>query len=466
MGPSKDAFPKGALKHFWENGEDVDNHSFSFYHILCYIKAMNLAIIGAGYVGLVTAAVFANFGHRVWVVEIDGEKLKCLSRGKIPFYEPGLAELVVKNVTKGNLQFTASYEKAIPSAEVIFVCVGTPTVKKKIDLTYVYEATRSVAENLEKPTIVVIKSTVPPGINAKIEKWMRRFTKVSFDLAAVPEFLREGKALEDSLHPYRVVIGTEKKSVAKKLLQLHHGISGKRLICRPTSAQLIKYAANAFLPTKISFANSIAVLCDKFKADVNEVTKGMGMDKRIGLAFLGAGLGYGGSCFPKDVAALIQLSQKAGYNFAILKAVEKTNQKLVDYFIKKVITLCGGSIKGKKMAVLGLAFKPGTSDVREARAIYLIRELLKKGAVVKATDPVAIEEAKKILSGVDFVAGPYEALKGAEAMLLITEWEEYRNLDFVKAKALMSSPIVVDGRNIYNRKQLEKLGFIYEGIGK
>lgn len=427
---------------------------------------MKLSFIGGGYVGLVTAAVFAKLGHNCWVVEIDDEKIEKLSRGEIPFYEPGLGELIAKNVSAGRLHFTKHYKEAIPGSEVIFICVGTPSIKGKIDLSYVYSAAKSVAENLQDPAIVVIKSTVPPGINAKIEKLMKNYTQVEFDLASVPEFLREGKALEDSLNPYRIVIGAEKKSVAKNLLQLHRKIPGKRLVCNPVSAQLIKYAANAFLPMKISFANSIAILCDKFGAEVEEVMKGIGMDKRIGPDFLAAGLGYGGSCFPKDVAALISLSRAKGYSFAILKAVEKTNRNQVDYFVKKILRLCGGSVNNKILVVLGLSFKPGTSDIREARSLLVIEKLQKEGAKIRACDPVAIPEAKKVLKEVDFFENPYKALKGAEALILVTEWEEYKNLDFLKIKSLMKSLLVIDGRNVYNRKKLERLGFIYEGIGK
>lgn len=427
---------------------------------------MKLAFIGAGYVGLVTAAVFANLGNECWVVEIDEDRVRRLTKGELPFYEPGLSELVKKNVSEGSLYFTQNYGKAIPRSEIIFICVGTPTKNGKIDLSYIYSAAKSIAENLKNPSIVVVKSTVPPGINKKIEKWMRHFTKVDFDLASVPEFLREGKALEDSLHPYRVVIGVEKRSIAKKMLTLHKKIPGKKLVCDPASAQMIKYASNAFLPTKISFANSIAVLCDKFGANVEDVIKGMGMDKRIGPEFLGAGLGYGGSCFPKDIRALSALSQKSGYTFSILTAVEKTNKKQTDYFVKKIVRLCGGSVKNKILTVLGLSFKPNTSDIREANSLLVISELQKKGSKIRACDPVAIPEAKKILKEVEFFEDPYEALKGAEALILVTEWEEYANLDFVKIKALMKSSIVIDGRNVYNRRKLEKLGFIYEGVGR
>lgn len=428
---------------------------------------MNLAVIGAGYVGLVTGAVFADLGNKVKVVEIDGEKVEKLKKGEIPFYEPGLKELVLRNTAKGNLQFTGSFQETIPDSEIIFVCVGTPQKNKRADLSYVYSAARSIAENLRHPAVVVIKSTVTPGINIKLEKYMRRFSKESFDLASVPEFLREGKAIEDSLFPHRIVIGTDNKLVAKKLLLLHKKIHGKRLICSPASAQMIKYASNAFLPTKISFANSISVLCEKYKADIEQVMKGVGMDRRIGPDFLSAGLGYGGSCFPKDVAALIDLAKRTGYSFDILKAVEKTNQKQIDLFVKKLIRLCGGSVAGKTLVILGLSFKPGTSDMREARSIYVIKKLQKFNPNIRVCDPVAISEAKKIFGGkVIYCENMYTALKGADALVLVTEWEEYKKVDFDKAKKLMQSLVVLDGRNIYDRKKLQKLGFTYEGIGK
>lgn len=425
---------------------------------------MNLAVIGAGYVGLVTASVFAKFGHKVWLVDIDKRRIENLKKGKIPFYEPGLERLIKKNTAK--LTFTTDYEKAIPQAEVIFICVGTPNKDGEVELKYVLSAARSIAQNLKKPTIVAIKSTVPPGTNEQVEKIMKKETEVKFGLASCPEFLREGKALEDTLNPDRVVIGANKRRVIDKLLKLHQPIGGERVICDPTSAQLIKYAANAFLPLKISFANAIAILTDCFGADITKVMEGVGADKRIGKSFLAAGLGFGGSCLPKDVAALIDLAQKKGYNFELLRAVKTINKTQVNYFVNKVIRLCGGSVKGKTTAVLGLAFKPETSDMREARSIEVIKGLKRRGAKVRACDPVAISEARKILFGVKFFADPYQALKGADALLLVTEWEEYKKLDFNKVKRLMRTPVVVDGRNIYNRKKLEKLGFIYEGIGR
>lgn len=427
---------------------------------------MQLAVIGAGYVGLVTAAVFADLGNKVMVVEIDGEKIEKLKQGEVHFYEPGIKELIQKHIITKNLQFTGDYKEAMWGVEFVFICVGTPTKNKKADLSYVYSAAKSVAENLKSPAIVVIKSTVPPGTNIELEKWMRKFTKCNISLASVPEFLREGKALEDSLHPHRIVIGAEKKKVVNKLLALHEKLPGERVICNCASAQMIKYASNAFLPTKISFANSVSVLCDKFGANVEDVMRGVGLDKRIGPDFLSAGLGYGGSCFPKDVAALISLSKDVGYTFDILQAVEKTNKKQISYFVKKVFKRCGGSVKGKTLTVLGLSFKPGTSDMREARSFYIIKKLRREGAKIKATDPVAISEAKKVIKGVKFCEDPYEALSGANALLLVTEWEEYQKLDFDKIKKLMHNLVVIDGRNFFDRKKLEKLGFTYEGIGK
>lgn len=415
---------------------------------------------------MVTAAVFADFKNEVWVVDNDEQKIKKILSGKIPFYEPGLKDLIIKNFKSGRLKFTTDYTQVIPNSEIIFICVGTPNKDGKIDLSYLYAATKAIAQNLKKPTIIAIKSTVPPGINQKLEKWMKKYTQTDFDLASVPEFLREGKAIEDTLHPCRVVIGGNKESTTKKLLKLHKSIPGERLVCDAATAQMIKYGSNCFLATKISFANSMAFLCDYFGADVELVTKGMGLDKRIGNQFLRAGLGYGGSCLPKDVKALIHLAQEKNYDLKILKAVQDTNEGQIKYFVKKTVKLCSGSVKNKVLVVLGLAFKPETSDMREARSIDVIEELKKKGARIRVCDPVAVPEAKKIIAGVKFFEDPYLALKGAEALLLVTEWKEYQKLDFKKIKKLMKRPVVIDGRNIYNKEELRKLGFLYEGIGR
>lgn len=427
---------------------------------------MNVTIVGAGFVGLVTASVLADFGNDVWVLENNTEKLGNLLKGKIPFYEPGLETLFLKNIKVNRLHLTSSYQEALAKTEVVFVCVGTPDKGGRVYLQYVYNATAGVARNLKESAIVVIKSTVPPGLNDEIERRMRKYTKVDFSLASVPEFLREGKAIEDTLHPYRVVIGAKEEETAQKLLALHEPITGERVICDPISAQMIKYASNAFLPTKISFANSIAVLCDQCGADVEKVLGGVGLDRRIGPDFLGAGVGYGGSCFPKDVAALIGFGRKKGYNFKILKAVQATNKEQVNYFLGKIKRLCGGSLKGKKITVLGLAFKPDTSDMRDASSLSVIAGLKEMGAKVTASDPVAIPFARRLIDGIEFVEDPYQALEGAEALVLVTEWNEYRSLDFSRVRKLMKSRIVIDGRNVYNRNMLEQQGFIYEGVGK
>jgi len=430
---------------------------------------MKLTVVGAGYVGLVTAAVFADLGNRVIVVDVDDDKIKKLKRGEIPFYEPGLEKLILKNVSSERLSFTKNYPKAILEAEIVFICVGTPTKNGKVDLSYVFSAVKTVSQNLKKPSIIVVKSTVPPGTNKKIKTLMAKNTSVQFEIASVPEFLKEGKALEDTMKPNRVIIGADSRKVAQKLQLLHKKIPGKRLFCSPESAQMIKYASNAFLPMKITFANSMAILCEKFGADIKDVVKGLGMDKRIGSQFVDAGLGYGGSCFPKDVAALIALAKQAGFDFNLMKAVSDTNKKMINHFTKKAVSLCGGTLKDKTVVVLGLAFKPGTSDMRESRSVDLIKKLQEEGAVVRACDPVAIPEAMKILPKIEYFADPYQALKEADCLVVGSgpfAWEEYRKLDFAKLKQIMRGKVIIDSWNVYNKTKLQKLGFIYGGIGR
>lgn len=431
------------------------------------MKFMNLAVIGTGYVGLVTAAVFADLGYSIWAVDINKLKIKNLKLKIIPFYEPGLKKLVVKNINAGRLRFTTSYQKAIPNSEVIFICVGTPSLRDgSYNLDYVFQSAKSIAQNLKKYALVVIKSTVPPGTNEKVKRMIEKYTDVSFDLASCPEFLREGSAIEDTLHPFRIIIGADDKKTADLLLKLHEPIKAPKLVCDVKSAQLIKYAANAFLATKISFINLIAKLCDKTGADIKKVAKGLGLDPRIGREFLGAGLGYGGSCFPKDTWALISFAQKMDVDFDFLSTVDKVNRTQVDYFVDKVIEVCGGSVQNKTMAILGLSFKPNTDDMREARSVLVIEKLQSLGAKIKAYDPVAIPKAKKILKKVKYAQDAYETVKGADVLCLVTEWDEFKNLNFRKIKKLMRKPIIVDGRNIYDPKKVKKLGFIYEGIGQ
>ena len=427
---------------------------------------MKITTVGTGYVGLVTAALFAKLGNQVWGLDVDKKKIASLKSGKVPFYEPDLEDLVKESIKNKRLHFTSDYQKAVGQSEVVFICVGTPPkADGDYDLQYIFASAKQIAKSLKKYTVIVIKSTVPPNTGSKVRKIMQKETKVSFDIASCPEFLREGSAVKDSLNPSRIVIGTESNQAQEILLKLHKPIKAPRVLCDVVSAQLIKYAANAFLATKISYINSIALLCDKIGADINKVSRGLGLDPRIGQAFLNAGLGYGGSCFAKDTSALVSFSKRQNYNFDFLKQVDQINKLQIDYFVEKVEKLLDGSVKGKIITVLGLSFKPNTDDMREARSIPIIEKLQKKGAEIRALDPVAIDNAKKILKNVNYFKDPYKALQTADALLLITEWEEYAKLDFTKIKKIMRSPVIVDGRNFLPKEKLKKMGFSYEGVG-
>ena len=427
---------------------------------------MNVGVVGVGYVGLVSSAVFAKFGHQIRALDIDKKKIKSLKEKKIPFYEPNLKELVEEGVNAGNLVFTTSYQETVLNADIIFICVGTPAKRDgSYNLDYVFSAAKSIAKNLKKKTLIVVKSTVPPETNEAVKKTIKKNTTIPFEVASCPEFLREGSAVNDCLHPLRIVIGVESNWAKKLLLELHQSIKAPKLVCDPNSAQMIKYAANAFLATKISFINLIARLCDQIGADIKRVTEGLGLDPRIGKQFLNAGLGYGGSCFPKDTWALITFARQKKIDFDFLSAVDKINQTQIDYFIKKIKSLTG-DLKGKTAAVLGLAFKPETDDVREARSILLIQKLQKLGAKISAYDPVASASAKKVLKNVKYASDAYQAVKKADVLCLVTEWQEFKDLDFKRIKKLMRRPIIVDARNIYQPERLKKLGFIYEGIGR
>jgi len=426
---------------------------------------MKITVVGTGYVGVVTAAVFAKLGNQVWGLDVDERKISALKLGQIPFFEPGLAELVKGQLKKGKLKFTTDYS-CVVSSEVVFICVGTPPKKNgDYDLTFIYQSAKQVAMRIKKYTLVVIKSTVPPTTGKKVEEIIKAETQLPFDVASCPEFLREGSAVWDSFHPARIVIGTESKKAKELLAKLHQPIKATRVFCDVVSAQLTKYAANAFLATKISFINSIAFLCDKIGADIQKVSEGLGLDPRIGRSFLQAGLGYGGSCFPKDTWALISFAKRQNYDFAFLQQVDQINKSQIDYFVQKVERLLAGNVRGKTISILGLSFKPETDDIREARSLPIIAKLLQKGAKIQVTDPKAINNAKKVLTKVKFFQSPYEALKGSEALLLITDWDHYAKLDFSKIKKLMKRPIVIDGRNFLPAQKLKKLGFTYEGIG-
>jgi len=427
---------------------------------------MKITVIGTGYVGLVTAAIFAHFNNQVGGIDIDQDKIKNLQAGQVPFYEPGLAELVKQGLKKGKLYFTNSYKRAVAKSQIIFICVGTPAKENgDYQMKYVYSAVKSAVKGLKKYAVVCIKSTVPPTTKEKIEEIIKKNTQADCDLASCPEFLKEGSAVEDSLHPHRVVIGTESKKAEELLLKLHQPIKAPRVLTDIKSAQTIKYAANAFLATKISFINSIARICDAIGADIQAVSQGLGLDPRIGHQFLKAGAGYGGSCFPKDTWALIAFAKRLGYDFKFLKEVDNINRQQIDYLIARIVQLVG-PVKGKTITVLGLAFKPNTDDIRESRSLSLIKKLKQKGAEIRTYDPQAMRNARKVLTDIDYTDDAYQALKGGSALVLMTEWPEFRKIDFKKAGQLMKKKAVIDGRNFLDKEKLRKLGFEYKGVGR
>lgn len=432
---------------------------------------MTITVVGAGYVGLVTAAVFSELGNKVYCVDVVREKIALLKRGKVPFFEPSLADYLKRNIAAKRLFFTTSYKESVPKSQVVFICVGTPPKENgEADLTYLFSAVEQTAKNLSGYTLITIKSTIPIGFEDDLEATVKKYAKRSFEFASSPEFLREGSAIEDTLHPDRIVIGGASAKAQKLLLELHAPISGERIICDTRSAQLIKYASNALLATKVSFANALATLCEKTGADVTKVLKGVGADKRIGHFFLYPGVGYGGSCLPKDVLAFIAQADHFGYDFDLLRAVDHVNNSQIESFIRKVVTQVAtnkqSSLEGKKLAVLGLAFKPNTDDMRDAPSVKIIGHLVNLGAQIAAFDPQAIENAKKIMPQISYARDAYDALKTADAMLVVTEWPEFSSLDLKKVKKLLKKPIIIDGRNAIDKKQAESLGFKYIGIGR
>ena len=432
---------------------------------------MNIAIIGSGYVGLVTGACFAEFGVHVTCVDKDQQKVDSLQRGMIPIYEPGLEEMVKKNMQSGRLAFTTDIVRAVEGALVIFIAVGTPPRGDGFaDLSYIETVAETVATHMNGYKVVVTKSTVPVGTGEKIRKIIGSLQKehFDFDIVSNPEFLREGSAIEDFLHPNRVVIGaTSQQAVAimKDLYRPLYLIETPMLITDVSTAEMVKYASNAFLATKISFINEIANLCEKVGADVQQVAKGMGLDGRIGSKFLHPGPGYGGSCLPKDVSALAQIAQIEGYEFKILKSVMEVNQRQRDLMIGKIEKEVGGAA-GKKLGFLGLSFKPNTDDMREAPSVAIIQALQKKGASIVACDPAAMKEAQKVLTEVVYHSDPYEAADGADALILMTEWNPFRNLDLDLIKKKLKTPIFIDLRNVYEPKKMAALGFRYTSIGR
>jgi UDPglucose 6-dehydrogenase len=430
---------------------------------------MKISVIGSGYVGLVTGACLAELGNTVTCVDSDIKKINSLKRGIIPIYEPGLKELIANNVKKKRLYFTLSIKDAVQKSEIIFISVGTPSKDDgEADLTGIENVARNIALNMTNYRLIVEKSTVPVETGEWVKRTISTYIKhrVKFDVASNPEFLREGSAIGDFMHPDRIVIGVEAKKARDTLVNLYKPLNAPLIITDIKSAELIKHASNSFLATKISFINCVSLICDRVGADVMEVARGMGLDKRIGRSFLNAGIGYGGSCFPKDVDAFIHISQELGYDFEMLKAVRKINQQQKVFFLNKIKDNLW-IIKHKTIGVLGLSFKPNTDDIREAPSIEIIQALSKEGAKVKAYDPQAMGKAKQALGdGVKFCKDPYEVCKGSECLLIITEWDEFKELDFLKVKKLLRRPLIIDGRNIYEPDRLQKLGFTYIGIGR
>jgi UDPglucose 6-dehydrogenase len=431
---------------------------------------MNIGVVGTGYVGLVAAACFAENGNSVIGVDIDEAKIKALLAGQIPIYEPGLAEIVVQNVAEGRLRFTTDITVAVRECDVLFIAVGTPQDEDgSADLQYVLKVAEQIADAMPGPRIVVNKSTVPVGTAAKVKAAIEARTKHPVSVVSNPEFLKEGAAVDDFLKPDRVVIGTSDPAAEAVMRELYDPFvrTGKPILAMDNvSAELTKYASNAMLALRISFMNEVANLCDAVDADVEMVRKGMATDSRIGPAFLFPGLGYGGSCFPKDVKAIDHTSREHGSAMEIVAAVERVNAKQKTVMLPRMEKMLGG-LKDKKIAVWGVAFKPRTDDIREAPALFIIEGLIAKGASVSAYDPKAMDHAKGSLpKSVRWAKSGYDALEGADALLLATEWNEFREPDFAKMKSLMRRPLIFDGRNIYNPKTVKGLGFEYVGVGR
>jgi UDPglucose 6-dehydrogenase len=431
---------------------------------------MHIAIIGTGYVGLVAGTCFADSGNDVVCVDIDARKIAQLQQGEVPIYEPGLEELIRKNTRERRLSFSTDLPAAVAKAQVVFIAVGTPEGESgEADLQYVLSAAEQIGRAMRQYTVIVDKSTVPVGTADKVREVISRVTKVEFDVVSNPEFLKEGAALDDFFKPDRVVIGAESERARKLMGQLYAPFvrtENPILYMDTRSAELTKYAANAMLATRISFMNDMAALCEKVGADVDFVRKGMGADKRIGYPFLFPGVGYGGSCFPKDVKALVAKGREQGLELDLLRAVERTNERQKKLLVHKALKHFG-SLEGRKFAVWGLAFKPKTDDMREAPSVEVIEGLLAKGAQVTAHDPVAERTARRVLGDrIRYADVPYEALEGADALFVVTEWNEFRHPDFERMKALMKSPTIFDGRNIYDPSRMRELGFTYMGLGR
>ncbi len=432
---------------------------------------MQISVIGTGYVGLVTGACFAEFGVNVLCMDNDEKRISKLEKGEVPFYEPGITELVAKGLSHGRLSFTAELMRAVDHGEVIFIAVGTPPKKDgSADLSFVEQVGRGIARKMTSYKVVATKSTVPVGTGALLRKVITsaQEKKIAFDIVSNPEFLREGSAIEDFMRPNRVVIGSDSEraiALMKDLYRPLYLLETPIVVTDVPTAEMVKYASNAFLATKISFINEIATLCERVGADVQTVAKGMGLDHRIGSKFLHAGPGFGGSCFPKDLAALVQIGENAGYQMQIAGAAAAVNTQQRERMVEKIWEALG-TLRGKTVGVLGLSFKPNTNDLREAPALTIAQELMEQGATVHAYDPVALEEASKLLPGVVPCQNVDDTAKGADALVLMTEWNEFRNLDFNKLKSIMRQPILIDLRNVYESTRVTPFGFRHVSVGR
>ena len=433
---------------------------------------MQVAMIGAGYVGLVSGACFSDFGHRVTCVDTDTAKIAALKAGDMPIYEPGLSELVATNVAAERLFFTTDLAGALEEAEAVFIAVGTPSRRGDghADLSYVYQAARDIARAIRRYTVVVTKSTVPVGTGDEVERIIRELRPdAEFAVVSNPEFLREGAAITDFKRPDRIVVGTEDERAKQVMTDLYRPLylnQAPLLFTSRRTAELTKYAANAFLATKITFINEIADLCEKVGGNVQDVARGIGLDNRIGSKFLHAGPGYGGSCFPKDTLALIKTAQDHGAPTRIVETVVAVNDQRKRAMARKVIQALGGSVRGRTVGILGLTFKPNTDDMRDAPSIAIITALQDAGAIVRAHDPEGVEQARLVLTDVTYVDSPYEAATGADALVIVTEWDAFRALDLKRIRALMGQPVVVDLRNIYRSDEMAALGFDYSSVGR
>lgn len=428
----------------------------------------NIAVVGVGYVGLVTGVCLADLGNRVVCVDIDEKKVDKLNQGQMPIYEPGLEDLVERNVRAGRLTFTTSYAEGLEDAEFVFIAVGTPEgVDGEADLKYVRMAARSIAEEMDHPMVIVNKATVPVGTGDWVADLIRQYRNGDIDFSVVsnPEFLREGSAISDFLDPDRVVLGSLDPEAAERVAQLYLPLRTTIMITDLRTAEMIKYASNAFLATRISFINEIANICEALGADVKEVATGMGYDDRIGHGYLDAGVGYGGSCFPKDVKALTYMAEIKGRHPQLLRAVMDINDDQRRQVVRKLDSALGG-LRGKTVGMLGLAFKPNTDDMREAPAAYISRMLESAGANVRGYDPVAKEVAKRMLPKMELLDDAYEAAEGCDALVVVTEWNEFQNLDLARIRDLMDGNVIIDGRNIYDPEQMADMGFFYRGIGR